>query len=122
MEKRSVRQFSLLGLALMGVSALTAAFTTSNAAPQNPNTANNGTLRNFSGGNGAIQVIDSCITAVQAVSCHKTALGPGLLGTNTGAATVYVNALGQRFTTQGNTSHTIANNGVDTTSVLIPAP
>ena len=121
MRKQSVRQFSLLGLALMVVSAITSAFTTSTSFYFQLNSANNGTLRPFSGGNGASMMISSCITSVQPfANCHKTDYGPGLLGTRTGVATVYVNQLGQRFTTQGNTSMSIPNNGIDTTSVLTP--
>lgn len=117
MRRISVSQFSLVGLALMSVAAITAAFTTSKPIVQT-NSANNGTLRNFSGGGGDIEGIISCITAHQVLECHKTAIGMGLIASQTGNLSIYVNALGQHFTTIGNTSYTTPGNNYDTTSIL----
>lgn len=116
MEKKTVRQFSLLGLVLMGASALTAAIVPSKAAPLQANSADNGTLRQFSGGDNANQVIVSCVVLPQQVlKCHVT-VGTGTTG---GAvATIIITINGHSYQTVGNTSQSNSLNAQDTTSVL----
>lgn len=116
MEKKSVRQLSLLGLVLMGASALTAAIVPSKPAPEQGNSLNNGTLRQFSGGNDVVQNIVSCVVIAGApLKCHVTAG----TGTSVGAATSVVRtAGGGTYTTRGNTSQSISGDGNDTTSIL----
>lgn len=114
MEKKTVRQFSLLGLALMGVSALTAAIAPSKAAPAQVNSVNNGTIRQFSGGDGAVQAVVSCINAGNNTACHLTNSG-----TTIGAGTLIATDDGGLYDTQGNTSLSRTLLGGDTTSVLV---
>lgn len=116
MEKKSVRQFSLLGLALMGVSALTAAIVPSKAAPLQTNSVNDGTAKQFSGGDNAVQAVISCVNQAGVKHCHLTVS----VTTGVGAFGTLVQSAGGRFyDTQGNTSVSITVGAVDTTSVLI---
>ncbi|NML22968.1 hypothetical protein HHL16_18975 [Pseudoflavitalea sp. G-6-1-2] len=120
MEKKSVRRFSALGLVLLGASALTAAIVPSKPAPEQANSLNNGTLRQFSGGDGAIANVFSCVTLIVAAHCHKTVTAANVTGTTGGAiTTVAINGLGQQVTTRGNTSLSVTVGAVDTTSILV---
>lgn len=116
MEKKTVRQFSLLGLVLMGASALTAAVVPSKAAPVQGNSADNGKAVQFSNDNAA-QAVLSCVAVDDVFDCHITALsgttGVGVLGTK-------VQSVGGRlYDTVGNTSASNPLNANDTTSQLV---
>lgn len=116
MAHQSIRNFSILGLLLLSVSAITAAIVPAQKNPLQTNSLNNGTLRQFSGGDGAIVKVLSCVTAMVAANCHKTDLS-GTTGDDND--TVQVNALGHVLTTRGNTSLSRVNIGGDTTSILV---
>ena len=106
MQKVSLRKLSVLGLVLMAASAVTAAIVPSKSKDlKQVNSANNGLLRNASGA-GTGGGVDSCVNLAGA-QCHFTA------DTKTGAASS--NALTH---TNNNTSHSVPNNGFDTTSAV----
>lgn len=114
MEKKTFRQMSLLGMLLMGASAITAAIVPSKAAPDQTNSDNNGRVLVNSGiGGSQSPAIYSCVAAAGTPDCHLTELsGTGLVGT------VFVNGVGDRFTTAGNTSLSDPAIAGDTTSQL----
>lgn len=116
MEKKTVRQFSLLGLVLMGASALTAAVVPTKAADVADGSADNGRAQQFSAGNDANVAILSCAIASGVLDCHIT---DGTVSTVLGGnGTLVVQSVGL-WDTQGNTSASIINNGIDTTSQLV---
>lgn len=121
MEKKSGKHFSLLGLALLAASAIITTFSRSESTAIQLNSLNNGTLRQFSGGNGAVQQIYSCVTMVAYPNCHATKTLNNVSGSTWNAIidTVVVTAGGRMFTTNRNTSLSISNNGKDTTSILV---
>jgi hypothetical protein len=123
MEKNTVRRFSLLGMVLMGASALTAAIVPSKEADNQTNSVNNGTLRQFSGGDGAVANVLSCVTIIVVANCHKTVTGEGTLGTGTtnddgDVITIMQTSSGNFYTTANQTSRSRSLVAGDTTSVL----
>lgn len=113
MKKVSVRKLSVLGMVLMAASAVTAAVLPSKASDvKRDGSANNATLISASGvtpGGGGVK---SCVPDVApdvVYSCHLTD------GTLTGVAS---EGLGVK--TQNNTSLSITDNDIDTTSIIIP--
>lgn len=117
MEKKSLRKLSLLGLVLMGASALTAAIVPSKAADIQGNSADNGTLRPFSADNGVGDpLINSCVNVNPVnLSCHFTS---GTLTSGAGIGTRIQTVGGHRYQTVGNTSNSDGDPDVDTTSIL----
>ena len=120
MEKKTVRQFSLLGLVLMGASALTAAVVPTKPADVREGSADNGRALQFSANNDAVQASLSCAVQAGTPDCHVTA---GTLSTVAGGnGTFIVTDDGGQYQTEGNTSASRIGNGFDTTSntVLVP--
>lgn len=116
MEKKTVRQFSLLGLILMGASALTAAVVPTKAASDQSNTANNGKAAQFSNDNAAQAVLSCVLTEESPLDCHITV---GTVSSGAGLGTRIQTAGGRRFDTNGNTSASNPADGFDTTSQLV---
>lgn len=112
MEKKTFRQMSLLGMLLMGASAITAAIVPSKPASDQANSVDNGrALANSGAGGAQTPPVYSCVAGGPA-DCHLTA------NSGTGAATVVVTASGNQYTTIGNTSLSNPADAVDTTSAL----
>lgn len=111
-------KFSLLGLTLMSASALIAALYTSKPVPSQANSVNNAMLRvNSCGDNMNAAVVSCCLGAGPNFNCHKTE-GSGTTNAIDKTHTFLVDGAGNFFQTRGNTSGSILNNGVDTTSIL----
>jgi hypothetical protein len=112
MQKLSLKNMSLLGLVLMGASALTAAI-----SPSKVQNNNNGRLAANSATGGSIY--PSCVTASAAFVCTKTA-GSTVATTAGDLTNSYVGAL-LTDQTVNNTSDTLAipdNGSQDQTSVV----
>ena len=114
MKKISVKNLSLLGLVLMGASAVTAAVASDKS---NTRRANNGTLRINSGisADGLAAVVSCSPRSGSAFSCTATDATLTSVGTPDESLTV-INGL--NYQTIGNTSQTNPNDGIDQNSVL----
>lgn len=80
------------------------------------NSFDNGSLRNFSNDNGPYVII-SCYFGSEAPNCHHT-IDTLSTGINTYGTIIIFDGF-DAYDTQGNTSHSIIGNLVDTTSVLV---
>lgn len=115
MERKSIRQMSILGVVLMVASAVTAAVVPDKPADNQTNSLNDGKLLINSGAGGSLgSPVVSCVAGASPFACHITSSG-------TGAATVVITAQGGEYTTQNNTSLSRTGVAGDTTSILIPA-
>lgn len=111
MEKKTFRQMSLLGMLLMGASAITAAIVPSKAAPDQTNSDNNGRVLVNSGvGGSQTPAVYSCVAVAGTPDCHLTDLS------GTGLATIVATGSGKQYTTINNTSLSNPVIAGDTTS------
>ncbi|NML22969.1 hypothetical protein HHL16_18980 [Pseudoflavitalea sp. G-6-1-2] len=121
MKKKAGKHYSLLGLALLTASAIITNFARSESTANQLNSLNNGTLRQYSGGDGPYLQIYSCVTLVAFANCHATKTLNNVSGTSWDANndTIMITVHGRMYTTARNTSLSILGNGKDTTSMLI---
>lgn len=116
--QKQFKKTTLIGLALMLASAITSAIMPikSNSEDNNNNSYNNGTLRQYSGGDNPLQFRITCVNLYAPIfHCHAT-IETGT--TNGDLASLIRTIEGHTYQTINNTSISNSRDSFDTTSYL----
>lgn len=117
MPSAKFENYTVLGILISFASLVISSFSAKKSELIQFNSANDATLRQYSGGDNVHQPVFSCCLGGIIPRCHNTdysiTTGAGFLGT------VIQDADGFFYDTLANTSVSIPNNAFDTTSYLV---
>lgn len=114
----SQNNLSTISLLLIATAALIAAFFKPASKEEQANSADNGTIRLYSCSQAPVAIV-SCCWGFEVFDCHHTM--PTLTTSPNGIESFLQTANGRLYQTIDNTSNSIANNSIDTTSMLMRA-